>query len=71
MSATELSTASALLERAYRLALVLSEGSTLEPDLGHFVAAELLDVIDEARGALVVVMAKPPGPSAPKEVPLR
>lgn len=50
----DLLTAAALLERAYRLALVLQDG--VPPDDAYttrFVAAELMNVLDEARVALL------------------
>jgi hypothetical protein len=44
----------ALLERAYRLALVVQDATPSEPGTGRFVAIELVDVLDEARAALLV-----------------
>lgn len=51
---TELFTAAALLERAYRLALVLQSEGLREFEYRQFVAAELAEVLDEARVALLV-----------------
>jgi hypothetical protein len=45
--------AAALLERAYRLALVLQNVQTCGDDSAGFVVAELVDVLDEARVALL------------------
>lgn len=43
----------ALLERAYRLALVLQGGPAHDAEAGGFVAAELVEVLDEARVSLM------------------
>jgi hypothetical protein len=45
--------AAALLERAYRLALVLQDVQTHGVESTGFVAAELVEVLDEARVALL------------------
>lgn len=44
----------ALLERAYRLALVVQETHSTDFDTGRLIAIELVDVLDEARVALFV-----------------
>lgn len=49
----DLCPAAALLERAYRLALVLHDGPAHERDVAGFVSAELVAVLDEARVALL------------------
>ena len=43
----------ALLERAYRLALVVQGDRSLSSDTGEFLLIELVDVLDEARVALL------------------
>lgn len=42
----------ALLERAYRLALVVQDRA-ISPGTGEFLLSELVDVLDEARVALL------------------
>lgn len=49
----------ALLERAYRLALVIQEDHALSSDTGEFVVIELVDVLDEARVALLAAHLTP------------
>ena len=51
--AVNLQRAAALLERAYRLALVLHDVQWHGDDSTGFVAAELVEVLDEARVALL------------------
>ena len=52
--APHLQAAAALLERAYRLALVLQNARTCGDDeSAGFVVAELVEVLDEARVALL------------------
>ncbi|WP_010460146.1 MULTISPECIES: hypothetical protein [Acidovorax] len=48
-----LQAAAALLERAYRLALVLQNVQPCDSENAGFVAAELVEVLDEARVALL------------------
>ncbi len=43
----------ALLETAYRLALVVQGDRSLSSDTGEFLLIELVDVLDEARVALL------------------
>ncbi|CAN7266802.1 hypothetical protein LJR129_001220 [Acidovorax sp. LjRoot129] len=43
----------ALLERAYRLALVVQDDRAISPGTGEFLLIELVDVLDEARVALL------------------
>lgn len=50
---TDLLTVAALLERAYRLALVLQDDASTERDPSRFVASELVDVLDDARVTLL------------------
>jgi len=54
---TDLLTVAALLERAYRLALVLQDDASPESDTSRFVAGELVDVLDDARVALLRTVA--------------
>lgn len=61
--------AAALLEQAYRLALVLqtahaSDTSHDAPCEWPWISQELLSVLDEARAALVVAARTPPDASA-------
>ena len=55
----ELLEAAALLERAYRLALVLQSEGLLEIECRLFVATELAEVLDEARVALLAASGFP------------
>ena len=58
-------TAAALVERAYRLALVLQDESISDRVAQQFLAAELADVLDETRVALLAVSSsstQDPGP---------
>lgn len=56
---TKLLAAAALLERAYRLTLVLQSEGLLEIECRQFVAAELAEVLDEARVALLAASGFP------------
>lgn len=49
----------ALLERAYRLAHVLQSEALLEVESRQFVANELVEVLDEARVALLAASELP------------
>jgi hypothetical protein len=49
----------ALLERAYRLALVVQDIPPSERDTSRFVVIELVDVLDEARVALLAAHRLP------------
>lgn len=49
----------ALLERAYRLALVVQDDRSLSSDTGEFLLIELVDVLDEARVALLAAHRTP------------
>ena len=49
----------ALLERAYRLALVVQDDHAIAPDTGAFLLIELVDVLDEARVALLAAHRTP------------
>lgn len=51
--------AAALLERAYRLAHVLQNEGSLETDCRQFIANELVEVLDEARVALLSASGLP------------
>lgn len=52
----------ALLERAYRLALVVNDGPPSDRDLCRFVTAELVEVLDETRVALFAASKVTPPP---------
>lgn len=49
----------ALLERAYGLALVLQDAPLSEVEVGRRAAAELVDVLDDARVALLTASRLP------------
>ncbi|MBT9549442.1 MAG: hypothetical protein IV088_01225 [Hydrogenophaga sp.] len=55
----DLLAAAALLERAYRLALVLQSEGLLAIESRQFVANELVEVLDEARVALLAASDLP------------
>ncbi|WP_157539120.1 hypothetical protein [Hydrogenophaga flava] len=55
----DLLAAAALLERAYRLAHVLLSEGLLEVESRQFVANELVEVLDEARVALLAASDLP------------
>lgn len=55
----ELLEAAALLERAYRLAHVLQGEGLLEIESRQFVSDELVEVLDEARVALLAACEFP------------
>lgn len=48
-----------LLERAYRLALVVQDALPSETDAGRLAAVELVDVLDDARVALLTASRLP------------
>lgn len=56
---TELLAAAALLERAYRLAHVLQGEAWLDIESRQFVVNELVEVLDEARVALLAANGLP------------
>lgn len=51
---TDLLPLAALLERAYRLALDIQDTRSVSSDTAEFIAIELVDVLDEARVAVLV-----------------